>query len=68
MDTIRKTLAYSRVASGTGVFAPVTGSVLSPDGGQVFYDLYMTQNPRGWADGRCIFGGSLVVTPPPPAG
>lgn len=42
-------------------FLTVTGMALGADGHQTSFTLYMAQNVLGANDGRCVFGGSLVV-------
>jgi hypothetical protein len=49
-------------SSGLRTFVPVTGEALSADGHQVFFNLYGGQNARGATGGKCVFGGSLVVS------
>ena len=48
-------------ADGAPTFVPAIGSVLSPDGHQVSFNLYAGQNVRGLTGQKCVFGGSFVV-------
>jgi hypothetical protein len=46
---------------GTPELAAVSGETLSADGHEISFTLYAGQNLRGASDGRCVFGGTLVV-------
>ena len=47
--------------SGTTIFLYATGAAVSPDGHEVFFNLYMGQNAQGTTGDNCVFGGSFVA-------
>jgi hypothetical protein len=54
-------LAYISLYATQKDFTPVTGEALTPDGHQVFYNLYMGQNVGAETALKCVFGGSFAV-------